>query len=124
VIDKGKKVEEGTHEELLAIPVTKKKVENDKDKDGEEAEEKIATGFYNNMWSTQMGEETQNFKLDTATTAEAKERVLALERVVAERQRELERWQNALKEQKANEKQPMKSAKSSQRLSAVGLALD
>lgn len=124
MIDKGKKVEEGTHEELLAIPVTKKKVENDKDKDGEEAEEKIATGFYNNMWSTQMGEETQNFKLDTATTAEAKERVLALERVVAERQRELERWQNALKEQKANEKQPMKSAKSSQRLSAVGLALD
>ena len=124
MIDKGKKVEEGTHEELLASPVTKKKVENDKDKDGEEAEEKIATGFYNNMWSTQMGEETQNFKLDTATTAEAKERVLALERVVAERQRELERWQNALKEQKANEKQPMKSAKSSQRLSAVGLALD
>ena len=124
MIDKGKKVEEGTHEELLANPVTKKKVENDKDKDGEEAEEKIATGFYNNMWSTQMGEETQNFKLDTATTAEAKERVLALERVVAERQRELERWQNALKEQKANEKQPMKSAKSSQRLSAVGLALD
>jgi len=42
IIDKGKNVEEGNHEELLKIPITM-------DKDG-----KVLTGWYHDLWLTQM----------------------------------------------------------------------
>lgn len=49
VMDKGKKVEEGTHAQLMSINVTK---------DTEQEGDPILSGFYHVMWDTQMGEET------------------------------------------------------------------
>jgi ABC-type multidrug transport system fused ATPase/permease subunit len=48
VIDKGRKVEEGTHEELLRIPIAK----------GVSlwGESKTTKGLYHDLWATQMGE--------------------------------------------------------------------
>ena len=51
VIDKGVKVEEGTHKELLAIGVQK---ETKPGPDGAE-ETTVLRGHYHNMWDTQMG---------------------------------------------------------------------
>ena len=50
VMEKGSKVEEGSHAELLEISVQK-----EKDADGNE---KVVQGHYHTMWDTQMGEET------------------------------------------------------------------
>eukprot|EP01048_Picozoa_sp_COSAG05_P011690 COSAG05_NODE_1119_length_5816_cov_7.262375_6_plen_180_part_00 len=50
VLDNGCKVEEGTHEELMAIAV-----EMQADSEGGQ---KIKKGHYHKMWDTQMGEET------------------------------------------------------------------
>ena len=112
VIDKGKKVEEGTHEELLNIDVVK-------DPDDELG---LLSGFYNTMWSTQMGAETEHFKLSTASKDEAAQRVVALRRTLNDRQRELEQWQTALQQQKQQEHGSgggIAAAKSSQRLCVV-----
>ena len=46
MMDKGKKVEEGTHAELMALQV-KKDVNGD-----------ATHGYYHNQWDTQMGEES------------------------------------------------------------------
>jgi len=46
IVDKGKNVEEGNHEDLLKIPITK-------DKDG-----KVLTGWYHDLWLTQMKTDT------------------------------------------------------------------
>ena len=46
MMDEGKLVEEGTHEQLLALPVKK------------DASGKVYRGFYHNQWDTQMGEES------------------------------------------------------------------
>ncbi len=46
VMDNGAKVEEGTHEELLSLPVIKTK------------SGVVRGGFYHNQWDTQMGEES------------------------------------------------------------------
>lgn len=46
IIDKGRNVEEGKHEDLLRIPITK-------DKDG-----KVLTGWYHDLWLTQMKVDT------------------------------------------------------------------
>ena len=46
VMEKGRKVEEGSHEELLQIQVKK-------DKDGNPTQ-----GYYHTQWDTQMGEES------------------------------------------------------------------
>jgi len=46
IVDKGKNVEEGKHEDLLKIPITK-------DKDG-----KVLTGWYHDLWLTQMKTDT------------------------------------------------------------------
>eukprot|EP01052_Picozoa_sp_SAG31_P023527 SAG31_NODE_1946_length_6844_cov_5.947665_2_plen_156_part_00 len=47
MMDKGKKVEEGTHEELMKIQVKK-------DVNGDPTQ-----GYYHNQWDTQMGEEVR-----------------------------------------------------------------
>ena len=47
VMDQGKKVEEGSHAELLQIPVLKE--EEKKDADGKAEPAKVITGFYHNM---------------------------------------------------------------------------
>ena len=50
VMDKGTKVEEGSHEELLQVPVTKEKIGD---------EDRTVKGLYHDLWDTQMGEETK-----------------------------------------------------------------
>ena len=52
VMDKGRKVEEGTHQELLKIKVVKDKDPKDPKND------KVVQGYYHNQWDTQMGEES------------------------------------------------------------------
>ena len=44
--DKGRKVEEGTHDELMRIQVLK------------DEDETVYQGYYHNQWDTQMGEES------------------------------------------------------------------
>ena len=46
-MDQGKEVEEGSHAELLRIPVLKE--EEKKDADGKAEPAKVITGFYHNM---------------------------------------------------------------------------
>ena len=46
MMDEGKKVEEGSHDELLKMPIKK------------DANGKIYKGYYHNQWDTQMGEES------------------------------------------------------------------
>ena len=46
VMEKGQKVEEGTHKDLLAIQVRQ-------DEDGA-----VTSGYYHHQWDTQMGEES------------------------------------------------------------------
>jgi len=50
VIDNGSKVEEGSHKNLMKIPVVK-------DDDGT-----MASGWYHDLWLTQMGKESKETK--------------------------------------------------------------
>ena len=52
-----RKVEEGSHAELLSIPVAKAPptLKANGEADGPA---KVLTGFYHNMWDTQMGEDS------------------------------------------------------------------
>jgi hypothetical protein len=93
VIDKGLKVEQGTHPELMQLPV--RWAEPAPAKSGEEQEEKgpVSGGFYHNMWDTQMGEDTKNLELGSASTAEVVDRVEVLSRELRQLQHELGRWE-------------------------------
>merc|ERR1712039_206908 len=57
VMDKGSIVEEGSHEELLEIPIVKK--ENGR----------MLTGWYNDLWTTQMGTATSDEPVSRAMLA-------------------------------------------------------
>jgi ABC-type methionine transport system ATPase subunit len=72
VIDKGVKVEEGTHEELLSIPIVK----------GMSlwGEPKTTQGLYHDLWATQMGEseEVQQLRKVRKSQAELEHRLSGL----------------------------------------------
>jgi len=79
VMDKGKCVEQGPHEELMAIPVKK-------DADG-----KMISGYYHDLWDTQMRSDKSEDSLKTVKTKLkfAEERNEHLEDLVAELRCEL-----------------------------------
>lgn len=64
VIDKGRKVEEGTHAELLLKPISFRAAKSGREQEGAgeeataeaEADKELASGFYHQLWQTQMGE--------------------------------------------------------------------
>lgn len=60
-MDKGCKMEEGSHDELMAIPV-KKEVRNGK--------EVMVSGWYHDLWTTQMGKEEEEKQSSTELRAE------------------------------------------------------
>mmetsp|Transcript_92953 Transcript_92953/g.199349 ORF Transcript_92953/g.199349 Transcript_92953/m.199349 type:complete len:938 (-) Transcript_92953:380-3193(-) len=70
VMDKGSVVEEGSHEELLEIPIVKKE-------DGS-----MLTGWYNDLWTTQMGTAVSDEPLSEAVIAPG--RLVYLEKRVKE----------------------------------------
>eukprot|EP00935_MAST-01C_sp_MAST-1C-sp1_P000112 g112.t1 len=93
VMDHGQKVEEGSHDELLKIPIVKKKEE----KEGEETEVMVS-GWYRDLWQTQMGEEkkaAEEKKGETATK-EAEAAVSAAKKELAEVQLQLSQAREAL----------------------------
>merc|ERR1719233_2313461 len=66
VIDEGRKVEEGTHDFLMNIPVRKEKRVGKTKKD--EETEKVLSGFYHDLWDTQMGESSSIKNREQKTT--------------------------------------------------------
>ena len=94
VIDQGKKVEQGTHAELLKLECT---FENDPGS-GETLSEPtergaITGGFYRQMWETQMGEETKSLSLDSASSSEIVDRLALFDAEMQELQEERGRWE-------------------------------
>ena len=97
VIDKGVKVEQGTHTELLQVPVTHAEP---KKTAGEQLAARVNPdnkgpvngGYYHNMWDTQMGEDTKNFELASVSSAEVSDRVEVLSRELKQMEHELGRW--------------------------------
>jgi ATP-binding cassette subfamily B (MDR/TAP) protein 1 len=101
VCDKGVKVEEGTHEDLLKIPVTYEDEEQDTKKgqkegatpaSGNKNQQQVSTGHYHKLWDTQMGEETVNLALEDASYADTLDKVAALQVKLATQKEELTRW--------------------------------
>jgi ABC-type bacteriocin/lantibiotic exporter with double-glycine peptidase domain len=102
VCDKGVKVEEGTHEELLKVPVTYK--DPAAEEDAEEAggaekkkpslksQQEVLTGHYHKLWDTQMGEETVNLALEDASADDVATKIAALQRSVDDTDAALQEW--------------------------------
>jgi len=67
VMDKGRIMEEGPHDELLKIPIQKKTGE------GGEKKEEVLSGWYHDLWATQMGEKTGGDESEQGTTKETSE---------------------------------------------------
>jgi len=105
VIDKGKKVEEGTHGELL-----QQTVEHEPPEPGSEAalagsKGTVVAGFFHNLWDTQMGAETQgNIALiKTASLEDLEYGVAALKRSIEEAQEELTLWEAKARDNSGND---------------------
>ena len=99
VCDKGVKVEEGTHEELLKIPVTYENEGKDtREDEGKETlmpkskNQQLSTGHYHKLWDTQMGEETVNLALEDAALDDVTVKIAALQRSVNETDAALQHW--------------------------------
>jgi ABC-type multidrug transport system fused ATPase/permease subunit len=101
VCDKGVKVEEGTHEDLLKIPVTYEDEEQDTKKgqkegatpaSGNKNQQQVSTGHYHKLWDTQMGEETINLALEDAGMNDVAAKIVALQRSVDETDAALLQW--------------------------------
>ena len=73
------KVEQGTHTELLQLPVTRGLPAVGGGGDEGKPPGPISGGFYHNMWDTQMGEDTKDLELRTASSSEVSDRVLVRE---------------------------------------------
>lgn len=88
VMDKGRKVEEGTHAELMSINVTK---------DMEKEDKPVLTGHYHTMWDTQMGEETfANPKLMSGEQLAGKLRYLRQEVLTLEAEEKTRMGENGI----------------------------
>lgn len=108
VIDKGKKVEQGTHKQLLKLECTFENDEaNNKKTEGEatagmdlaedegEPEDRgdITGGFYRNLWETQMGEETKSLELAKANSTEVSDRLALFDVEMQELRDERGKWE-------------------------------
>jgi len=120
VCDKGVKVEEGTHEELLKVPVTYKdpaaaaaasedteeaggaeekkpslksaEAEAEEKKPSLKSQQEVLTGHYHKLWDTQMGEETVNRSLEDASEVDAEEQIAVLKTKLQTQKEELAQW--------------------------------
>ncbi len=96
VIDQGKKVEQGTHAELLKLPCT---FANTKGSDANESSDEpaergaITGGYYRQMWETQMGEETKSLSLASASASEIADRLALFDAELQQLHEERGRWE-------------------------------
>lgn len=97
VIDKGVKVEEGTHAELVKIPVKHTAKDDFEAMDKKPTKPGVIGGHYHNLWDTQMGEETSSYEIETASAEEAHERLQVLQRSLKDKSAELCKWEKAQK---------------------------
>jgi ATP-binding cassette subfamily B (MDR/TAP) protein 1 len=107
VIDKGKKVEEGTHGELMQATVEFEEPEPDaegSESDGASKAKpkdkgKVVAGYFHHLWDTQMGEKTTGSVevLRSASLEELDQGVVALQRAVDEARTELSQWETVAK---------------------------
>merc|ERR1712039_520115 len=72
VMDKGRKVEEGNHEELLTIPVEKA------------SSGRMISGWYHDLWNTQMGSSSEEGGSESCAKARAKFLEARVEKLEAE----------------------------------------
>ena len=81
-------MEQGTHDELLQVPITRSDPPtNDGDDEGP------INGYYHHQWETRMGEEAATLELSTASASQVAQRMAHLQRELAKVQKELGRWQ-------------------------------
>jgi ABC-type multidrug transport system ATPase subunit len=87
VIDHGKVVEEGTHEQLLKI-----QVEAEVDKDGKKT---IKSGFYHNQWRTQFAEKGLTTKQLKEKVAQLQLQMETYKAKISRTRRLMKKWQSA-----------------------------
>jgi ATP-binding cassette subfamily B (MDR/TAP) protein 1 len=100
VIDKGVKVEQGTHEELLRIPCAFAPPAAGDEKgaaagaaDDDEKKGEINAGYYRYMWETQMGEDAKGVALGAATAVQIADRLAVMDRELETLQEQRGRWE-------------------------------
>ena len=86
------KVEQGSHSELLQLPVTHAEIKKVAGEQVNTERGPVNGGYYHHMWDTQMGEDTKNLELASASSAEVSDRVEVLSRELKQMEHELGRW--------------------------------
>jgi ABC-type methionine transport system ATPase subunit len=108
VIDRGKKVEQGTHPELLKLECTFANDAPGTDDTGDEVTKgsnangsgdetaergAITGGYYRQMWETQMGEETKSLSIGSASATEIADRLALFDAEMQQLHEERGRWE-------------------------------